>query len=297
MAKQLNTQLNNRDEIKDILRELNISSTFGGQPIETLLIYLPCKNDKCDTSGLFKIIKNSLLMNFALSYKDIREKLDITEPESVDLLFKKAVRKISKKTAHGELGELLLFTLLDVYLGAPKILSKLTFKTSRRMPVFGADAVHAQYIDNNFRLYFGESKLHQKFSNASTDAIESIEKIKDNFETEFDLISDHIDFPNINEETKADIVNFLNPFIETTNELDFLHSPCFIGFEKSSLFTFDTDIYLEKYKKAAKGHINTFYRNLGKNGLDVHKTILMLLPFSSIDELVKQFVDYMGINA
>jgi hypothetical protein len=113
------------------------------------------------------LVKNCLLANFVYSHDHIERRLDIENPEAVEMLFQRAVAKLSQHTAKGELGEMILFTLLDVYLGAPKILSKVSMKTSRRMPVYGADAVHAQYVNGALRLYLGESKVYSSFTKCS----------------------------------------------------------------------------------------------------------------------------------
>ena len=129
MKKQLKTSLENTTEIRDVLRKVNIHFTFKDQHVETLLAYLPCMGGVCDHLGLFHVIKQSILTKFVFSCSEIEKKLSIKCATSPEDLFKKAVRKIGKHTAQGELGELLLFTLLEIYFGAPKILSKISLKT------------------------------------------------------------------------------------------------------------------------------------------------------------------------
>ena len=202
MEKRLKTQLKNTQEIRDVLREVDVRFKFGGQRIETLLIYLRCAGEVCDHSDLFRLIKQGIMTNFALSCSEIEKKLSIKCEKKPEELFKKAVRKISKNTAKGELGELLLFTLLEVYFKAPKLLSKISLKTSRRVPVFGADAVHAQYVDGNLRLYLGESKMRKTFTNAASSAATSISRFLEKYCDEFDLIDSYIDFPEMEKEIR-----------------------------------------------------------------------------------------------
>ena len=293
---KLKTQLKNSAEIRNVLQEVDLEWTWGDIPVDIRLIYLQCcSNGECDITPLFEVIKNSLMANFVFSHAYIEKKLEIESPETAEKLFKKAVRILSKHTAQGELGELLLFTLLDVYLGAPKILSKVSHKSARRMPVFGADAVHAQYVDGAFRLYLGESKLHKGFKAAATKATESISNALKNYEHEFDLIETHINFPEIDNDLEQDLLAALDPFDNDDVVEEALYSPCFIGFAESSCFE-DEETYIKSYTDKAADYIADFYSKLTKNGNPCEKTTLLMLPFSSISDAVDGFIEYMGIE-
>ena len=278
MEKRLKTQLENAQEIRNVLRKVDIRFKFKEQYVETLLIYLPCKEGICDHSDLFRVIKQSIMTNFVLSCSEIEEKLSIKSDKAPEELFKKSIRKISKHTAQGELGELLLFTLLEVYFEAPKILSKISHKTSRRVAVHGADAVHAQFVDGALRLYLGESKLHKAFSSASTKAVTSISSFIEKYCDEFDLIDSHIDFLDMNTEARLELIDLLNPFSDGNEfDLDVLHAPCFIGFVEPNLFCDDETCYENQYIEVAKKHIGSFYSKLEKNN-DINKTALCRIP-------------------
>ena len=298
MEKQLKTQLENSQEIRDVLREVDISFTLhGGEPVETLLVYLPCKGGVCDHSDLFRVIKQSIMTNFVLTCSEIEKKLFIKNDKAPEELFKKAIRKISKHTAQGELGELLLFTLLEVYFGAPKILSKISLKTARRVAVFGADAVHAQYVDGSLRLYLGESKLHKTFTKAASSAADSISGFLKKYCDEFDLIDSYINFPEMDTKSRDELINLLNPFSENNENVpDILHAPCFIGFVEPTVFNDDEVNYKRQYIEVAKNHIGDFYTKLQNKKIDINKTALLLLPFSSLDNLVEEFISHMGIE-
>lgn len=298
MIKKLAPQLKNHDEIRSILREKDITiSLQDGQKVDTLLIYLPIVNGKSDYVQLFEVVKREILYNFAFKCCEINRKLKSQSPSAIDELVNKAIRRLSQHTAHGELGELILFTLLDVYLEAPKILSKISLKTSRRMPVYGADAVHAQYYNNEIRLYFGESKLHKNFDGAASDAAKSIKSAKDKYQVEFDLIESHLDFPNMDDDIQEDIMDLIDPFSDKIHSQS-IHSPCFIGFTGHDIIgsSRSEDEFLEKYVLLANTHANYFFKKMEEQALDHNQSTLMLLPFSDIDELVKKFIDYLGIE-
>jgi len=292
---QLQTQLKNAEEIRKVLQEVKCSFKRGENSVDVRLIYLPCTDTGCDTAALFEIIRSTLMANFVFSHDQIMKRLKIEGSESEEKLFSKAIQFLSKKTAHGELGELILFTLLDVYLGAPKILSKVSQKSSRRMPVYGADAVHAQYVDGGLRLYLGESKLYKTFNNAATQATKSISNALDSYNHEFSLIETHINFPEINAKIENELLATLNPFNNDKIIAEVLYSPCFIGFSDADCFG-DQDKFEELYIRVAEKHVDSFYSKLEAKGKKCDKTTLLLLPFQSIKEVVVGFINHMGIE-
>ena len=298
MDRELQPQLKNAKDIRNILKEVPISFELeGGLDIRTLLIYLPIKNGLSCYEDFFEKIKQGILYNFVFSCSEVEKKLDIGSSSAVEDLFDKAIRKLSRHTAKGELGELILFTLLDVYFNAPKLLSKISLKTNPRMPVYGADAVHGQFENGNFKLYLGESKLHKKFKPASKAAAKSIESAKAKFGDEFDLLDSHMDFPNLDDELELKLLDLLNPFSD--NDLsDVIHSPCFIGFSDPELIAdaSSESVFIQNYTALAQQHIADFFHETEQQGSSIDEISLLMLPFSCVDELVKGFIDYMGIT-
>lgn len=296
MENLLQSQLQNSPQVKDVLRQVNTSFELsGGRSVETLLVYLPCiENSKTSHNALFACIKDGILQNFVFSYREIQKKLGMSTETAMEELFAKALKKLSEHTAKGELGELILFTLLDVYIQAPKLLSKISMKTNPRMPVFGADAVHGQFIGDEFRVYLGESKLHKSFKSAATDATKSIVSAKKKFEDEFYLLDSFIDFPNLTPELEEKILRSLNPYSDGLSEK--IHSPCFIGFTQPDILFEDEASYLDHYIKLSCDYIGDFYSKAEKNNLSVEEITLLMLPFGCVDVLVEEFISYMGIT-
>nr|WP_294839830.1 DUF1837 domain-containing protein [uncultured Methylotenera sp.] len=295
MEKKLQSQLKNADEIKQILKEVEFTHTLGdGTAVQTLLVYLPIAGGKTSHLDFFEKIKDGILTNFVLSCRDIEEKLGLKNPRSPESLFKKSASFLKANTAQGALGELILFTLLDVYLSAPKLISKISAKGSGQVHAHGADAVHGQYIDGAFRVFLGESKLHKNFKSAALSATESIKNAQGKFEHEFNLIDSHLDFPGITPETKNELLELLDPF-GGNDFTDVIHSPCFIGFTQPELMI-DEAKFIEAYKAKATDYVEDFYSKLKKQDLSCDKTILLMLPFTCLEELTKEFISYMGIT-
>lgn len=287
-------QLKNAKEIKNILKEAEFTWQLpDGRDVETLMVYLPIKAGNTDHSDFFREVEKSLLANFVFECSEIERKLGISSQESPQSLLKKAIRKLSQHTAKGELGELLLFTILDVYFEAPKLLSKVSMKTSRRMPVYGADAVHGRFKNNEFKLYLGESKLHANFKGAAGEAALSIKNAEEKYEDEFDLLDSHMDFPNMEEELVEKLLEILNPY--SGHDLTkIISSPCFIGFSEPDLISHDD--FIEKYKEIASHYITDFFTKVEKKGTSINRTALLMLPFTCVDVFVNEFISYMDIK-
>lgn len=298
MSHYLEPQLNNAEEIKATLKEVAVTfQLHDGREVKTLLVYLPTTNGETCNLDFFKKVKAGILSNFVFSCSEVEKKLGIENQNSAEDLFNKAIRKLSQHTAKGELGELILFTLLDVYYKAPKILSKVSLKTNPKMPVFGADAVHCQFNDGKLVLYLGESKLHKKFGPAATKATQSIKSAIDKYGDEFDLLDSYMDFPNIDKSLEAKLLNLLDPF-ENDNLSDVIHSPCFIGFAEPELVSgYSTEEeFVKKYTDLAGGYITDFFQKVEGQQLNIEEASLLMLPFSCVDKLTNEFIAYMGIQ-
>lgn len=83
--------------------------------------------------------------------------------------------KTLSKTTDGEVGELMLYSFAESHLDAPKILTKMRFKTSTNDPVKRADGIHLLKLsDDYYEIVYGESKLYENLSRGLTDAFSSI---------------------------------------------------------------------------------------------------------------------------
>ncbi len=115
MNKRLKPQLANSEEIKSLLRKVNVTFTFPRQgKVDTLLVYLGNNGQTDYLTPFFEAVKNGIMANFVFKCSEIERKLGIRKEGAADKLFDKAIRKLSQHTAKGELVQLILFTLLDV---------------------------------------------------------------------------------------------------------------------------------------------------------------------------------------
>ncbi len=278
------------------LELLEFTAQYEDDPVQVRLVYIPYKNGMIDTATFLEYIKDHIFTKFVISCSEVRKAYLRKGKEVADeALFKKALRKFSRSTTKGKLGELLLYMFIELLLKAPKIISKISTLDDSNIHVKGADAVHAQYVDGGLLLYLGESKLHQQYSNACGDAVSSlIETVRD-YQGEFDLIETCLDFPNMTEPFEQEILRILDPY-NNTDLSALMRHPCFIGFDSAICRNVaSADDYVEKYRQSAQARINTFYRHASK-GLDINRLHLFLLPFESIDAFAQEFIDHLGVK-
>lgn len=147
---------------------------------------LKVKNNAFAYDELVKLLSNHLY-HFALSRTEVQKLIDA---EEYSTLAKNAQEKLRVYSANeGELGEILLYCLLESHLGAPKILTKLEIKTSNNDYVKGADGVHLlKLTDKDFQLILGESKLNSDLQKGVYEAFGSLLKLlNDNKKLDFEI--------------------------------------------------------------------------------------------------------------
>jgi len=283
-------------DISSCLRTIGYSAHYKGIRVDVLLTFIPFRNGCIDTASFLSLIKDQIITNFVITYKEIQKQYQKKNKSAADeYLYNKAIRKITRNTAKGKLGELLLYLLLEKYFNAPKIFSKISNLDDSNTHVKGADAVHAQYKDNNLFLYLGESKLWKRFGDASARAVTSIISTLQDYQGEFDLIETNIDFPNMTDKLAEETISILNPY-ECMDKSPIIHTPCFIGFDSSICKDLSSeDEYQKRYTLAVQKKIDTFYSKATVN-LDIDKITLILLPFKSIDDFTDQFISILGIE-
>jgi Cap4 SAVED domain len=75
----------------------------------------------------------------------------------------------------GEGGEMLLYLLLEIGLGMPQLLCKMSLKTDEEMHFHGADGAHGKRLeDGRLALYWGESKLYASVNEAIDAALSGL---------------------------------------------------------------------------------------------------------------------------
>lgn len=262
------------------------------------LFTLKVKNNAFSYDELIAELGNKLHY-FALSRKQINQ---LKKDDKLNDLVKKAKAKLKHHTDNeGELGEILLYCLLESHLNAPKILTKLELKTNSNDYVKGADGVHLLKLsDSDYQLILGESKLNSDLKQGIYEAFGSIIKLltsTSKMEFEIDLINSEL----VKEAYEDDSYNILKKIIvpsakEDETYLDYSFG-IFLGFDititdvelKLSNSEFRTNIR-EKIKNEILKAKDSINYQLKKEGYSGYQFYVYVVPFSDLQNKRKDII-------
>ncbi|ARM83160.1 HamA C-terminal domain-containing protein [Marinobacter salarius] len=267
----------------------------------------------------FLKLLNGSIRRFSLSAKELKEHREYTlqgddiKAEEINSRGRKRFVKYAAEAAKraGEIGELTLFIILEAYLEAPKIASKMRLKTSDSMHVHGSDALHATLGENDIlTVILGESKFHKQASNARKDAIESIRGcISDYLKLgkEIEIIEANIDQELLDEELRNRILEYFGTFNPKNNYVKKSFA-ILLGYDRKSLYKGLSDIpdinerkvELEKrYLEHAESSVQDFFELLKLEDESYFKQVefvYILLPFPDIRIIKEQFYKIAGLE-
>ncbi len=203
----------------------------------------------------------------------------------------------------GEGGELLLYMLVQSYLGHPQLFCKMPHKTNPNMHVHGIDGIHCGVSgDGDLILYWGESKLYKSIGSAVAECLDSLKPFVCDGEAngqrsrDLQLLRSNIDLDN--PALTGALLRYLNPddpmFNKTKNE-----GVCLIGFDSDAYpatphsKTIDTLIAelktaLAAWKPLVGGHV------VKRPPMERIKLDIFLLPFPSVEAFRAAFLREIG---
>lgn len=274
----------------EIQHEKEISSKIKGKFL--LIKYAYDKNREDDFTDF---ILDSL-MNYALS-KEERESLDIQRARK---LWETAIRRYVKNTKNfkgGEIGDIILFHLMEVVEQAVQIVNKMCLKTSGNMYYHGADAIHFG-SDGDLRILFlGESKTGNAFSQVLNDAIKSVHGYCNEEKQKFDI---DLAVGNISEdiptERRQEIENYLDPSKEDLSNFTEIYA-IFLGFEHRILKELENkhsgdeliSKVIEKYRSEIEKYIHKIEDKISEYpNLQNRRFLFYLLPFKDLEYIRKK---------
>lgn len=256
---------------------------------------------------------------FSLSAKELEEHQKLTsagndiEASIIEQRGKQRFVKYAEGKAKnaGEIGELTLFVILEAFLNAPKIASKMKLKTSNAMHVHGADALHATLGDDDIlTLILGESKFRKERSTGLKDAIESVKcLISDSLKInkEMELIEANIGHEILDDQLKEKIIKYFGQFTPESNQTAKTIA-ILLGYDRKSLYDGLPSITRPKeriaelenrYLKHVSEAVTEFSKilsNENNSNFTQVKFLYMLLPFSDLNTLKEQFYKMAGLN-
>ncbi|WP_170941655.1 HamA C-terminal domain-containing protein [Cellvibrio mixtus] len=275
-------------------------------------------NAKPNIDNFLKMLNGSI-RRFSLSAKELEEHRRYTNEgddiKAEEIAFRGRSRfvKYAKEAAKraGEIGELALFIILEAYLEAPKISSKMRLKTSDQMHVHGSDALHASLGGNEIlTIILGESKFHQQISQGRVKAIESIRAcISDYLKIgkEIEIIEANIDHEILDKNLRDKILEYFGSFTPQSN-LTIKVIAVLLGYDCNVIYKDLEKINnldarkkeLEKrYQEYAHTSAEEFAEALSKEDQSYFcqvQFLYILLPFSEIKILKEQFYKMAGLE-
>ncbi len=267
------------------------------------LFVLKIANNEFDYGGLTDELQNSLI-NYALSRHTVDELVEQKKFGNLASFAREKIRKANENK--GELGELLLYCLLESHLNAPKLLTKLELKTAANDYVKGADGVHLlQLDDKSYQIIFGESKLEQDLERGIRDAFDSIKKMLNDdllkIFYEKHLVDSNILKENVSEDELDLLKKILIP-AENDEDLEVDNSfGIFLGFEipvtdkerQVSNTQFRKDI-INKVIQTVQKQLPMINRYLMRSNFVGYQFYFYIVPFTKLDtrrtEIIKNLV-------
>lgn len=269
-------------------------------------LYVPFRDSKPTVDELIEVT-HARMVNFAIPRGRINEAIaqmeanpGVMDPwvvlttEARDLFI-----KTHKETGRsGELGEVLLYMLIEWVLKAPIVACKMYLKTSGQMPVHGTDGVHLGSEGDNLIMYWGESKMHASLASALTDIAASISNHVSSpmkLKNEVRIIRSNVNLDGLDEEGRTAIKNYFNPYEPESNQLLDSYA-CLAGFD-SKLYSEVTtcahdvceQIFRTKYEERIESACQLIVEKVKAAGLQKFRFTYFLLPFPSVEEARSKF--------
>lgn len=268
------------------------------------LFTLKIKNNKFAYDELVEILGESLI-HFALSRDTV---ISLENENKHRKLVNLSIDKLRKYSVNdGELGELLLYCLLESHLNAPKILTKLEIKTAKNNYVHGADGVHLLKIsEEDYQLVFGESKLDANLRQGIYDSFDSISSMLDNdsekLKFEIELVNSQLIKECVDEKLYQFIKQLIMPTKNISNHNLDSSFGIFLGFniivsdhEKELSNSEFRKIIRERIINEVKNNIESFNYQINKKEFTGYDFYIYLIPFTEIttkrQEIIKDLIN------
>ena len=260
---------------------------------------LKIQNNRFAYEDLVNLLGNQLYY-FALSRSEVKELVD---NNLFNTLVDKAKSKFRNYTSNeGELGELMLYCLLEAHLNAPKILTKLELKTANNDYVKGADGVHLLQLDEeNYQLILGESKLNTDLKTGIYEAFGSLSKLlteeSKKLKFEFDLVNSQLIKEVYNEHQYRKLKSILIPSAkEEKTYLDYSFG-IFLGFD-AKITAEEMNLPNGKFRKKIKERIkeevlaviDSLNFQIKKKEFTGYQFYVYVIPFSELSDQRKEII-------
>ena len=243
------------------------------------------------------------LFDSIISYSLSRKQLDMYKDSQGGKKFIAARNKLRDYNSNdGELGEILLYCLLESHLKAPKIVTKLEIKTAKNDYIKGADGVHLLKLDEtNFQLLFGESKLDGDLKTGIYNAFTSIMNFLNNRNNKIGFETNLVDSQLVKEAVDDNMYQYLRKILVPNANEDIFNLDnsfgIFLGFNfeieecKKCLDNAEFRNYFrETTKNIVQDCISSINNQIEKKGLWGYNFYVYIVPFTDLATKRKEII-------
>jgi hypothetical protein len=195
----------------------------------------------------------------------------------------------------GEIGEMILWLVMEVVIKAPQVVAKMDLKTNPNLEVFGSDGIHLKIDDNDMlNIFFGEAKFYGNISSALDSAFKSIEDFhqKGMKTHEYNLVTTHYKFLKNNQQDK--LYEYITGKIKD-HDVKINHA-CLIGYDWNEYKKMDTDErkefienFTEIYQNETERLTKLIQSRFDKFSKKEFAFEVFFIPFKSVQELRTAF--------
>ncbi|WP_062208306.1 HamA C-terminal domain-containing protein [Demequina oxidasica] len=258
---------------------------------------LRVQNGTFDLVGLYRELQNNSVpyVLSRLNYKKALE--DPSRLMEVAAKVQSQFRVPDEKAGEG--GEVILYSLLEGHLGAPKVLSKMELKTNSDHYVYGSDGVHLlRANDSSYQLIFGESKMYGDSGGVGTSvkrgikaAFKSVGKVhEEGFDFDTWLVQSELLKEELDDAKLAALAAILLPSTSGGDEATKKHNAfgIFVGYEVDvtdmktedmELGEIETELRKRATEAIAAQH-ELIRQEVTDHGLGVYPIHLYAIPFA-----------------
>jgi Cap4 SAVED domain len=199
----------------------------------------------------------------------------------------KAVYSTTNIDNRGEIGELMLFSVLRTFCGSLPVISKLFFKSAANDTVKGFDAVHFVRTDTGLELWLGEAKFYADAAAGIRQVVREIEEhiAADYLRAEFAWINNKL-MKDCDDDRR--IAALLDERTSLDAVFDVLNIPVLVTYESPTIAgtSAKTAEYVAAIREELERHHSAFVAKWSHATLRVH---LILVPLGTKRALQESF--------
>jgi hypothetical protein len=303
-ARALNSAVRVKRDDLDKLFHVPLPATPAGANLEVRCHFL-----RYDATGAAQIGRLARWLERQLTYyaiprsranraiKKVKANGDITEVLSLQ---REARQLFVNNVGSGEAGELLLFAVLEGWLQAPQVISKMDLKTNNNVHFHGIDGLHARKTPTGLDLYWAEAKFWASPAQALGAALQGVAPYlhstgKGTYPRDLALARDHLDAGS--RAVTRRLMKFFDEETVQSTKVRF-RGACVVGFSNETYPNLDTltpearagvDVMVADWTQRIS-------QQVASQKLETFQIDVFCLPFPDLDKFRELVAAELGIK-